>query len=438
MDKRISKRVSLAIINSLSSGVVPRVGLEHIAVGRKQEIKCIVRDLEAIEQGASCMRFISGRYGSGKSFMLQIIRNHAIDKDFVVSDVDLSPEKCLRGTKRQGIATYRELMERLSTKLRPDGGALEGLIQKWINTVKNEVIQKENKLPKDSDFNRSVEKRIYGITKEIESFAHGYDFAYVISCYYNAYVNDNDELKQAVVRWIRGEYANKSEAKKYLKISEIITDENWYDYLKLLALFFSAIGYSGFLVMIDECVNLYKMSNRISRESNYEKLLAMFNDTMQGKAKHLGFYLGATPQLIEDERRGFYSYEALRSRLVKSKFLQQDCIDISSPIISLKKLDSKELVVLLEKIVKIHEAQYDYQSNIKIDDIINFLNVSMVRLGASELETPREILRDFISCLNVLFQNSELTIGDVINSNVKIQKQEDSKKDIRMYAEFEV
>lgn len=438
MDKRISKRVSLAIINSLSSGVVPRVGLEHIAVGRKQEVECVVRDLEAIEQGASCMRFISGRYGSGKSFMLQIIRNYAMDRNFVVADVDLSPEKRLCGTKRQGITTYRELMERLSTKLRPDGGALEGLIQKWINTVKNEVIQKENKLPTDIDFNRLVEARIYGITKEIEVFAHGYDFAYVISCYYNAYVNGDDERKQAAIRWVRGEYANKSEARKYLKVSEIITDENWYDYLKLLALFFSAIGYSGFLVMIDECVNLYKISNRISRESNYEKLLAMFNDTMQGKAKYLGFYLGATPQLIEDERRGFFSYEALRSRLARSKFIQPDFIDISSPIISLKKLDSAELVVLLEKIVKIHEAQYDYQSNIKVEDIVSFLNETMIRLGASELETPREILRDFISCLNVLFQNRELTIGEVIRNKARSQKQEDDKKDIRRYAEFEV
>ncbi|MDE6252906.1 MAG: ATP-binding protein [Lachnospiraceae bacterium] len=438
MDKKISKRVSLAIINSLSSGVVPRVGIEHIAVGRKQEIECIIKDLEAIEQGASCMRFISGRYGSGKSFMLQIIRNYAMDKNFVVSDVDLSPEKRLCGTKRQGIATYRELMERLSTKLRPDGGALEGLIQKWINTVKNQVIENEGKLPEDEDFNYLVERNIYKITKEIETFAHGYDFAYVISSYYNAYVNDNDELKQAAIRWIRGEYANKSEAKKYLKVSEIITDENWYDYIKLLALFFSTIGYSGFLVMIDECVNLYKISNRISRESNYEKLLSMFNDTMQGKAKSLGFYLGATPQLVEDERRGFYSYEALRSRLVKSRFTIQDCIDMSNPIIPLRKLDTKELIVLLEKIVKIHEVHYGYQSNIQIDKIVNFLNISMERLGAGELETPREILRDFISCLNMLYQNSEMTIEEVMEGNVKTHKQEIYHKNPGKYAEFEI
>lgn len=438
MEKRISKRVSLAIINSLSSGVVPRVGLEHIAVGRKQEIQCIVRDLEAIGQGASCLRFISGRYGSGKSFMLQIIRNHAMDKNFVVSDVDLSPEKRLCGTKRQGMATYRELMERLSTVLRPDGGALEGLIQKWINTVKNEVIQKENKLPADIDFNRSVEKRVLGITKEIEAFAHGYDFAYVISRYYNGYVNDDDELKQAAIRWIRGEYANKTEARKYLDVSEVITDDNWYDYIKLLALFFSAIGYSGFLVMIDECVNLYKISNRVSRESNYEKLLSMYNDTMQGKAKHLGIYLGATPQLIEDERRGFYSYEALRSRLARSKFVRQDFVDISNPIILLKKLEAKELIVLLEKIVKIHEAQYDYQSSIEVNDIVSFLNASMLRLGANELETPREILRDFISCLNILFQNRDLTLEEVIKSSGKKQMQVEGKKEIGKYAEFEI
>jgi ABC-type uncharacterized transport system ATPase subunit len=144
---KISKRVSTALINSLGAGVVPRIGLEYIAVGREKEVAAILQDIENITEGGAAFRFVVGRYGSGKSFMLQLIRNHAMERGFVVADADLSPERRLVGSNGQGVATYRELMQNISTKFRPDGGALASILEAWINSIQNQVAQDSGMRP---------------------------------------------------------------------------------------------------------------------------------------------------------------------------------------------------------------------------------------------------------------------------------------------------
>ncbi|MDR3343801.1 MAG: ATP-binding protein, partial [Treponema sp.] len=241
MGVTISKRISSAIINSFAAGVVPRIGLEYVAVGRKREIETILRDLENLSQGAASFRFVVGRYGSGKSFLLQTIRNYAMDRDFVVADVDLSPEKRLSGSGKQGLETYRELMQRLSTRLRPDGGALEAMLQKWINSIKLALIQ-EGMSPEDDQLRVLVERKIFETISAMEGFAHGFDFASVMAVYFRAFTQGDDAKRQAAVKWLRGEFATKTEARSLLQVGEIITDENWYDYIKLFAGFSAHIG----------------------------------------------------------------------------------------------------------------------------------------------------------------------------------------------------
>jgi hypothetical protein len=401
MGVTIPKRISAAILNSLSAGVVPRIGLEFVAVGRKREIEIILKDLENLSQGAAAFRFILGRYGSGKSFFLQAIRNYAMDKDFVVADVDLSPEKRLSGAGRQGLETYRELMQRLSTKLRPDGGALEAILQKWINAIKLEVM-KEGVAADDEKLPSLVEWRIYKTISAMEGFAHGFDFAAVAAAYYKAFTQGDEERKHGAIKWLRGEYATKTEARLLLPVGEIITDENWYDYIKLLAAFSAALGYRGLLIFIDECVNLYKITNRQSRENNYEKLLSMFNDVMQGKVRHLGLYLAGTPQFIEDERRGIWSYAALKSRLQDSRFVREDRPDSGSPILRLAKLSHEEIFVLLERIRDIHAQHYGYTPILGERELTDFMALVFANPGAAEFTTPREITRDFLGLLNIL------------------------------------
>jgi hypothetical protein len=434
----IPKRISAAVINSFSAGVVPRVGLEYVAVGRKREIETVLRDLENLSQGAAAFRFVTGRYGSGKSFFLQAIRNFAMEKNFVVADADLSPEKHLSGSDNQGLETYRELMQRLSTRLRPDGGALEGMLQGWINAIKTEIIR-TGVSPVDESLVPRVEWRIFETISKMEGFAHGYDFAAVVSTYYKAFLQDDEEKKHDAVKWLRGEYATKTEARSLLPVGEIISDENWYEYLKLFAAFSAQLGYRGLLLFIDECVNLYKISHRQSRENNYEKLLSMFNDVMQGKVQHLGIYMAGTPQFVEDERRGLFSYPALKSRLADSRFVREGREDFNSPIIKLTQLSPEEIYVLLERLAGIHAQHFGCENRLGETEITAFIKLAFSVPGAAEFITPREIARDFLSLLNILREDPRLNFNALINrEGFSVKGPSPEKPEEDLYASFDV
>jgi len=414
-DIKIPKRISTALVNSLGSGVVPRVGLEYISVGRRNEVEALLEDLQNVAAGGASMRFIVGRYGSGKSFMLQLLRNYAMDRDFAVADVDLTPERKLAGTGGQAAGTYREMMRNLATRTRPDGGALAPILERWISGIQAQIIKEKAVRPGDQAFNTEVESKIYEVINDMEGMVHGFDFASVLSSYWRGHRLGDDDLKDAALRWLRGEFTTKTDAKAALGVRVIIDDDSWYDYVKLLARFISTIGYKGLLVLIDEAVNLYKITHTVSRQSNYEKLLMMFNDTMQGKAEHLGILMGGTPQFIEDSRRGLYSYEALRSRLAESRFAKDGLRDMSGPIIRLGTLTHEELFVLLTRLLDSHAAHYGYDATLTHSDLHDFMQEVMNRLGAEELLTPREVIRDFLSVLNLLRQNPETSFSELIH-----------------------
>lgn len=415
--RRVPKRIAQTILNSLKGGVVPRIGLPYITVGRKAEIEALLHDVDVVAEGGAAFHFIVGRYGSGKSFLLQTMRNYVMDKNFVVVDGDLSPERRLQGTKGQGLATYRELIQNLATKTRPEGGALTLILDRWINTVQTQVASETGLSNDDPQFAKAVDQKIYAVISSLSELVHGFDFAKLLNMYYHAYLNDDDETKAKVIKWFRGEYTHKTEAKQELGVNIIISDSDWYEYLKLFASFFRQAGYAGLIIMIDELVNIYKIPNSISRQYNYEKILTMYNDTLQGKAKYLGILMGGTPQAIEDRRRGVYSYEALRSRLAEGKFSQAGARDMYAPVIKLDPLTAEEMLVLTEKLADMHASLYGYQRTIIDDDLAKFIKIEYARIGADTNITPREVIRDFIEMLDIVWQNSGTTIEDLLNSD---------------------
>ena len=415
--RRVPKRIAQTVLNSLKGGVVPRIGLPYITVGRKAEIEALLHDVDVIQEGGASFRFIVGRYGSGKSFLLQTIRNYVMDKNFVVVDGDLSPERRLQGSKGQGLATYRELIQNLSTKTRPEGGALTLILDRWINSVQIQVSQETGLNNDDPKFEQAVDQKIYGVISSLNELVHGFDFAKLLNMYYHAYMSGDDETKAKVVKWFRGEYSHKTEAKKELGVDIIISDSDWYEYLKLFATFFRQAGYAGLMIMIDELVNIYKIPNAISRQYNYEKILTMYNDTLQGKAKYLGIIMCGTPQAIEDRRRGVYSYEALRSRLATGKFAQAGARDMYAPVIKLEPLTAEEMLVLTEKLADMHANLYGYERTITDDDLAQFIKIEYARVGADTNITPREIIRDFIELLDIVWQNPDRKITDLLNSD---------------------
>ena len=412
--QRVPRRIASVIINSLKGGVVPRVGLPYITVGREAEIGALLHDLELVADGGASFRFLVGRYGSGKSFLLQTIRNHAMGRNFVVADADLSPERRLHGTKGQGMATYRELIGNLSTKTRPEGGALTLVLERWISNVQAQVSMGSGLTPSDPAFATEVERAIMGQIQQLQELVHGFDFARLLTLYWRAHLEEDDDTKANVIRWFRGEYRTKTEARADLGVNIVITDDDWYDYLKLFATFFKGAGYEGLVILIDELVNLYKIPNAVSRQYNYEKILTMYNDTLQGKAHYLGIIMGGTPQSIEDRRRGLYSYEALRSRLAQGRFASEGLADLLAPVIRLQPLTYEELLVLAEKLADIHAGLFGYERSVTEGDLVTFLQLEYGRVGADSHLTPREVIRDFVELLDILYQTPGLTIEQVL------------------------
>ncbi len=401
---RVPKRIAAVLINSLKGGVVPRIGLPYVTVGRKTEIAALLHDLDLIADGGASFRFLVGRYGAGKSFLLQTIRTHAMGKGFVVVDADLSPERRLQGTAGQGLATYRELIRNLSTKTRPEGGALQLVLDRWVANMRGSA-------PNEDDA-----EALALAMAPLEEMVHGFDFARVMRAYHDATIEGDDERRSAVLRWLRGEYRTKTEARADLGINVCISDGNWYDYLKLFARFLKGAGYEGMLVLIDELVNLYKIPNSVTRQYNYEKILTMYNDTLQGKAHYLGIIMGGTPQSIEDRRRGVYSYEALRSRLAEGRFAREGLSDMLAPVIHLNPLTYEELLVLIEKLADIHAGYFGYDRMLGTDQLVKFLQIEFGRVGADTHLTPREVIRDFIELLDIMYQNPETDMEALLNS----------------------
>jgi len=427
---KVPRRILAALISSLSAGVVPRSGTPYIAIGRDEEIRAMLGDLERISEGEGSVRFLIGRYGSGKSFLMQLIRGYALEKGFLTADADLSPERRLYGSGGNGLATYKELIRNMAAKASPDGAALQKLLAKWISSLQMKVME-DGIVENDAAFAASVDKEILSVVREIEFSVGGFDFARIISAYYRAYISGDDEKQSACLRWLRGEYSNKTEAKEMLgfAVSTVIDDDNWYDFIKLWAVLARRIGYRGFVVFIDECVNLYKITNRVSRENNYEKILSMFNDTLQGHAEGLAIVFGGTPQFLDDTRRGIFSYEALRSRLCDSKYEMAGVRNLNTPIIRLTRLGDNELFALLKRLTDLFGEYYGQVPRITEQEIAAFLKHNTARAGADIMVTPREMIRDYMTVLNLLSQNETLSFEDIMRAQKSSATEKEESKE---------
>ena len=413
---KIPKRILNTLLASLTAGVVPRIGAPYIAIGRKEEINSLLDNLDTVADGGAFCRFLIGRYGSGKSFLIQLIRGYALERGFICADADLSPERRLTGGNGAGLATYKELMINMATKAAPDGGALATVLSRHFTKLKTDLVT-EGILPDSPDFENELKKKVYVTLAELEGDVGGFDFAGVLGEYYTASIHDDNEKKSACLRWLRGEFATKTEARAALGfgVSTVIDDDNWYNYVKLFSSLSVKLGYSGLILFVDECVNLYKIPNRISREANYEKLLAIFNDTLQGKAKSLGVIFGGTPQFLEDTRRGLFSYDALKSRLTDSRYSEMGYQNLASPVIRLRRLSDNELLALTKRLSKLYMQKEGTDIPLVTDaEIESFIRTSTARAGADEMITPREIIRDFLTLLNILRDNPTATFEELV------------------------
>lgn len=410
MIDNIKPKEATAIVNSLIGGVVPKIGVQHITVGRSEEIDAFVAALNDVKNGHSMVKFWIGDFGAGKSFMLHLLNTVALKQKFVVANADFTPDNRLYSNDGKAVVLYTAIMDNVAIQTKPEGGALSTLLEKWIEQIITATSQTNN-IPLTEIRNEqhlpTVQSAIMKTVNEITDVG-GFDFGTVVMKYYEGYIKDDEQLKRNALKWLKGEYKTKTEARQDLGVREIINDLNYYDMLKNFSKLFVSIGYSGFMVNLDEAINLYKISVGATREKNYEKILTIYNDCFQGKVANLFINIAGTKEFLENERRGLFSYNALKTRLETNKFETAEIRDFAQPVIRLMPLTHDEVFVLLKKLKAVFDFNYKINVSITDDDIHLFMEEMFNKPGASEFLTPREVIRDFLNILNILRQNPDV------------------------------
>ena len=401
-----------AVIQSLRAGVVPRLGQHLIQVGRVKEVEALLKDIDRVIDGGSTIRFVIGEYGSGKTFFLNLIRAIALEKRLITVHADLSPDKRLQSTGGQARSLYAELMRNVSTRSKPDGGAIQNIVERFITEAMRE--SQSSGIKVESIILRRLEK--------IYEMVGGYDFAQVISAYWKGHDTCNEQLKSDAIRWLRGEFSTKTEAKLALGVRTIIDDMSVYDHLKLMAIFVRLAGYNGLLICLDELVNLYKLANSQSRNANYEQILRMVNDSLQGIAVGLGIIMGGTPEFLMDTRRGLYSYPALQSRLAENTFATNGRLDFTGPVLRLSSLSQEDFFVLITKIRHVYSLGNSEAYLLPDEGLKAFMEYSFKKIGEIYFRTPRNTIKAFVNLLAVLEQNKDLKWQEMLG-NVEIDRE---------------
>ncbi|NTW54541.1 MAG: DUF2791 family P-loop domain-containing protein [Chlorobaculum sp.] len=407
MIDNLKPKEATSIINSLISGVVPRIGIQHITVGRSEEINAVITALEDVKNGHSLVKFWIGDFGSGKSFMLHLLNTVALKQKFVVASADFTPDNRLYSNDGKGVALYSAVMDNISIQTKPEGGALPTLLEKWIEQIINKTSE-EYKISltdiRNEQYLSLIQNNVMKTVNEITEVG-GFDFGMVVMRYYEGYIKDNEHLRRNALKWLKGEYRTKTEARQDLGVREVVNDLNYYDMIKNFCKLFVSIGYSGLIVNFDEAINLYKISTSVMREKNYEKILTIYNDCFQGKVSNLFLNIAGTKEFLENQRRGLFSYDALKTRLAINKYETAEIRDFAQPVIRLLPLDNNEIFVLLKKLKAIFDFNYKTEISISDNDIQLFMEELVNKPGASEFLTPREVIRDFLNILSVIRQN---------------------------------
>jgi hypothetical protein len=400
----IRKRERDAVIQSLRAGVVPRQGQHHVQVGRAGEIRAIADDLDRVADGGSSIRFVIGSYGSGKTFFLHLVRSIGMAKRLVTAHADLTPDRRLQGTQGQARSLYAELMRNLATRSTPEGGALGSVVERFVSSALQEA-QQSGVQPTEV-----LQGRLHALSEMVG----GFDFAQVIDAYWRAHDSGNEETKGAALRWLRGEYTTRTDARAALGVRTIVDDANVWDQLKLMARFVRLSDYAGLVVCLDELVNLYKIHHTVSRNANYEQVLRVLNDSLQGTSVGLGVLLGGTPEFLSDTRRGLYSYEALQSRLAENTFARSGLKDFQGPVLRLASLTPEELFVLLQKIRHVYASGEPGRYLVSDDGIHAYMRHCQERIGEAYFRTPRNTITQFVHALSVVEQNIGTSWFDLV------------------------
>jgi hypothetical protein len=387
------------IVQALMAGVVPRLGLKHIQVGRVDELSAMVKDVERVADGGSAVRFVIGDYGAGKTFFSQVVRLIALEKKCVTVHADLATDRRLHSNNGQARALYSAAVANMATRTKPEGGALQNVVERLVTESVKEA----------DNAGVSIEAVIDRKLEPLQQFNNGYDFAKVVKAYWKGSENSDIDLQSSAVRWLRGEFSTKVVANKELGVRTIIYDENIYDSFKALAYLVRAAGFSGMVVVLDEMVSLFGLQNAQARKQNYDQVFRIFNDGLQGNTTGIGFVMCGTPEFLMHSRRGLYSNEALQTRLTENAFVSRGFIDFSGPVLRLANLTQEDMLILLENIRNVYAMGNTAKYLVPDEALHAFMEHCFRKIGAKYFETPRSTVRAFVQLLSTLEQNPTAT-----------------------------
>lgn len=403
-DEKLRPRDRDALLQALRAGVVPLVGIHHIQVGRRDEVTAMLRDVERVADGGAAIRFVIGDYGAGKTFFLNLVRSIAHQKKLVSMHADLTPDRRLHSSDGKARALVAELTRNTATRSKPEGGALPSIVERFVSNAASDAAAK------GADAEAVIQERLAALNELVG----GYDFAAVIGRYWQGHQDGNEQLKSDAIRWLRAEFSAKTDARNALGVRSIVDDRNFYDHVKLLARFVKQAGYGGLLVCVDEMVNLYRIPHSKTRQSNYEQILRLLNDALQGIAGGLGILFGGTTDFLLDPRRGLYSYEALQSRLAQNEFAKGGLVDHSAPVLRLEPLTQEDFLVLLRQVRTVFEMGNG--SRVTPDTmLVAFMDHCRRRLGDLYFRTPRTVIVQFLNFLSILEQNPQVEPAQLLN-----------------------
>ncbi|HCH32411.1 MAG TPA: ATP-binding protein [Oceanospirillaceae bacterium] len=400
----VSSMQSDQVLKSLRAGVVPADHIDLIQVGRAGEQATLAKDILHISKGGSSVRFVTGAYGTGKTFIGELTRQQGIKQGLVVASAALSPDKRLQARTGETRNLYSALVRSFSTKARPDGTALVNIVERFILTTLREAHVN----------NVGPEQHIAFRLGDFEELAGGFDFIKVIQRYWLGLENQDEALKSTALRWLRGEFSSLTDARAALGVRSIIDYRNFFSGLKMLCQFVRMAGYPGLLICLDEMVALHELSHKQARINNFNEILNIVNDCLQGQVQGMGFVFLGTPEFVYDDKKGLFSMPALKSRLAPNVMAKNGLKDVSGPVIELQPLQEMEMDDLLHKLRDLQA--YGNAKDYLIDDMELWALLLQCRTvyGDQYFLNPRLAIKTMLDLLAVSEQNPQADVAQLI------------------------
>lgn len=377
------------LINTFKNGIVPERHLDFILTGREAEISELSRCFENTKNNIGSIKFITGPYGSGKTFLLNYAKNMALDLGFVVAKIEVDASFKFYNLEHFYYHVMHNLYVHTNTYSKT---SFENIFDMWINKLKSD------------SYRHQAPKEIQYVISEIGKYNQS--FARAFMSYIKSKINHDAEMTETVVSWLTGESNIPFHLKEKFNIKGQIDKSNSIDFLKAFIKLITLLGYNGLVVMIDEMDFIIAERSDL-RYKSYLNLRHLIDMTISGDLPQSCFIFSGSDKLFSDPEKGIPSYEALSQRLGHAIDVNtHTLLDVRQPIMHLKRLEFEIYNELGEKLTYLYQKVFDLDLNITIDSLKNWVFLTYKEQGKEYGEvTIREFITKYIEIMDIIHQN---------------------------------